>query len=430
LLLVCLTGAACRAPLPPPEAFSPAALAADGERYLGDPAFRRRTLVESLENPSNGYSAQRLASYGLSDHGWDLLPEWTPRSQPVHAGERADAPLAADAAPLWDGRRPETVDGWVALGREVFFGYPLRAEPALGTALSDPARAQALGLEETAGGVYPGMRRFADVDGTVRIGITCALCHATVRSGALVVGAARRRFDFGRLLLWQSEVSASPMDPEMAARLQRWGPGRADITEDRDEDPVAIPDLWGLRGQSALTQGATLKHLGPVTLALRQETQLIEANHQRTRPPRELSWALALYVYSLAPPSDRPVFDARELDRGRAIFQDGCQRCHDNASGGGAPVAAWLVGTDPALARGSARGTGLYRPPALIDLGEAGPYLHHGALASLDDLLRPDRLRADWRSGVLGPGPVPGHEYGLDLPNADRTALEHYLYSR
>src|SRR6185369_3327798 len=112
--------------------------------------------------------------------------------------------------------------------------------------------------------------------------------------------------DFGHLLIWQSEASRQPMDPAFAARLARWGPGRADITEDRDEDPVAIPDLWGLQSQSALTQGATIRHTGPVALAIRQETQLTTSNQQRARPPRELAWALALYVYSLSPPAHSP----------------------------------------------------------------------------------------------------------------------------
>jgi hypothetical protein len=79
---------------------------------------------------------------------------------------------------------------------------------------------------------------------------------------------------------------------------------------------------------------------------------------------------------------------------------------------------------------GLARGTGRYRPPALLALGRAAPYLHHGALATLDDLLSPDRLRADYVGGARGPGPVAGHAYGLDLPSDDRAALLGYLLSR
>ena len=383
-----------------------------------------------MQNPDNGYSRQRLGAYGLGSTGWDVLPVWNPRSAAVAAGESATAPLAAEVQPLWNGVRPGSLDAWIALGRDAFFGFPLRAEPALASALAVPERAAAFGVERTTDGVYPGVLRFQDVDGTTQIGISCALCHSTMRDGQLVAGAARRGFDFGGLLLWHTEILHQPMEPSLAARLGRWGPGRADITLDRDEDPVAIPDLWGLQDQSALTQGATIRHTGPVALAIRQETQLIESNHQRARPPRELAWALALYIYSLSSPAHESSYDSDEVSHGQAIFQSNCKRCHENRAGGGRPVAAAIVGTDAALATGAARGTGLYRPPALIDLGHAAPYLHHGAIATLTDLLSADRLRQDYRGGVPGPGPVVGHLYGLELSDSDRTALEHYLLTR
>jgi cytochrome c5 len=411
-LLLCGCGA---------DPFSSPALEAAGARYLDDARFRRDALSRSLTNPENAYSQERLGAYGTA---WEALPVWNPRSTQVAAGEGPDDPLDPVLPPLWSGTRPGTSADWLALGRAVFFGYPLRAEPALATALTDPARAEALGLEPV-DGVYPGLVRFYDVDGATRIGITCALCHAAPRDGALVIGAAHRSFDFGRLLLWQAESSGAPLDPELAARMGRWGPGRADITEDREEDPVAIPDLWGLRDQEALTQAATLKQDGPVALALREETQLITSNHQRVRPPRELAWALALYVYSLDPPLRASSPDPR----GAAIFQSNCRRCHSNRSGGGPPVDAHRVGTDPALALGGGRGTGLYRPPALVDVADAGPYLHHGAVATLEALFSPARFAAGY-VGPLGVGAVPGHDYGTDLTDDDRAALIRHLRAR
>src|SRR6185503_21083242 len=97
------------------------------------------------------------------------------------------------------------------------------------------------------------------------------------------------------------EATGVPVDAALAARMRTWGPGRADVTEDDDEDPVAIPDLWGLKHQSFLTQAGTIKHVGPTALAIRQETQLLHSNHQKIRPPRELAYALALFLYSLEP---------------------------------------------------------------------------------------------------------------------------------
>jgi mono/diheme cytochrome c family protein len=403
---------------------------AQGHRYLDDAAFRREALVASLTNPGNGYSQERLGAYALVDRGWDLLPVWNPRSQAVRVAEEAAAPLSKDVGPLWNGARPATLGGWIELGRRVFFAYPLRAEPALATALGDPGKAAALGIERTSDGMYPGVLRFQDVDGETRIGISCALCHSAVRGETLVVGAANRRFDFGRLLIWHDEVTGAARDEAWTARLARWGRGRADITGDQQEDPVAIPDLWGLRWQSALTQAATLRQLGPVSLAIRQETQLVETNHQRVRPPRELAWALALFLHSMRPPPSSVSYAEDQIAPGRAIFRERCARCHDNAAGGGQPVPVSVVGTDGALASGTARGTGLYRPAPLVDLDHAAPYLHNGAVATLTELLTPDRLAPDYRGGLLGPGPVPGHAFGLDLGEDDRLALETYLRSR
>jgi mono/diheme cytochrome c family protein len=428
--LAALALCACTSAAPGGEAY----LLGQAARFLDDPAFRRKALVDSLVNPDNTYSRQRLASYGLGDRGWDLLPEWNPRSRPL---ERADAarfargerPAVGEAvAPLWDGARPATMAEWVALGREVFFGYPLRAEVLMEFALERPALAAEVGLEEAPDGTFPGLRVFEDLDGRSRVAITCALCHASVRDGALVVGAARRRFDYGRLRLAYHRTTGVPVAAELARRMERWGPGRADVTEDDDEDPVAIPDLWGLRVQSALTQAGTIRHTGPAALAIRQETQLLSSNHQRVRPPRELAYALALYLYSLAPPPRAPPpAEAARRAEGKRLFAAHCRHCHANPALGGEPIAAAQVGTDPALATGRARGTGAYRPPALLDVAHAAPYLHHGAVSILDDLLAPERLAPGYDRSPLGPGPVLGHAYGTSLPPADRAALVAYL---
>jgi hypothetical protein len=216
------------------------------------------------------------------------------------------------------------------------------------------------------------------------------------------------------------------MPAELAARMATWGPGRADITEDDDQDPVAIPDLWGIRWQSALTQAGTLRHTHPAALAIRQETQILHANRERTRPPRELAWALAMYVYAIeTPPAQR--VESPLTEKGEAVFDSHCAGCHDNPTRGGDPIAAERVGTDPALAFGTARGTGMYRPSPLVRVAAAAPYLHHGVVASLEELLSTDRFAPDYDRGARGSGPIPGHEYGTALPPADRAALLVYL---
>ena len=405
----------------------------EGARYLDDPVFRRAALERSLANHDNTYSRQRLASYGLVDRGWDALPVWVPRSRILDGEDAAAirdggiAVLHARPAPteIWSGARPSTMWEWIALGRTVFFTYPLRAETIAEWALSHPAYADEIGVEHVPDGAYPGLAVFVDIDGRTRVGITCGSCHSAVQGDAVVAGRARRRYDYGALRIAYHAATGVPVDPELVRRMKTWGPGRADVTED-DEDPVAIPDLWGLAAQSAINQAGTIHSDGSVVaLAIRQETQLLTSNHQRVRPPRELALALALYVRSLQPP-ERAVVHSAETERGARLFAKSCVSCHDNAAYGGTPVAVAEIGTDPALAMGRARGTGTYRPPALLDVRNAAPYLHHGAVSTLEDLLSPARL-TDSYVGPLGPGAVPGHTYGMQLDERDRHALVAFL---
>jgi hypothetical protein len=434
------SGAAASRPPLPADRFSEAGMLAEATLFLDDAEFRRRALVESLVNPKNTYSKQRLDAYGLKTAGWDLLPEWNPQSLPATTATaaelRAHRPLTIDpAAPrLWDGKRPTTMAGWVALGREVFFGYPLRVEIFMNWALEHPDVGERVGVRAASDGTYPGVRIFTDIRGQTALGITCAVCHANVdEHGHTTVGEARRAFDYGALRLAYHEQTHVPIDRDLARRMKSWGPGRADVTEDDDEDPVAIPDLWGLREQTALTQAGTIKHVGPSSLAIRQETQLLTSNHQRIRPPRELAYALALYVYSLAPEAKLPSgssASSASSAHGKDLFaSEGCTTCHSNAALGGPPVPAERIGTDRALAFGGARGTGTYRPPALIRVAAAAPYFHQGAVPTLEDVLSPARLEPTYAGSPVGKGAVAGHVFGTDLPAADRAALVSYMRS-
>jgi cytochrome c5 len=440
--------AACRDPSPPrsepvpasapvpasepvaasePEPWSDAWLLREGRRFLDDTAYRRAALERSLVNPDNLYSRQRLDSYGLGRHRWDRLPVWNPRSQPLTAAlaaelARGDVP-SAPVQRLWDGNEPTTMAGWVALGRQVFFGYPMRAEVYLEWGLTRPELVDAVGIERAADGSVPGLVVFRDVDGETRVGITCAVCHSSVEDGVVVEGAARRRFDYGRLRLEYFADTGEWVDPSLARRMATWGPGRADVTEDDDEDPVTIPDLWGLRTQRWLTQAGTIRHDSPLALAIRQETQLTDSNHLMVRPPRALAWALALYVYSLEPPPRAPAAGSR----GATVFAEHCGSCHANAAYGGGMIAADRIGTDAALATSRGRGTGHYRVAPLLRVAAGAPYLHDGAVASLEELLSPARLQPDYAAGRLGPGPIPGHVAGTALAADEREVLLAFL---
>ncbi|MEO8700193.1 MAG: c-type cytochrome [Kofleriaceae bacterium] len=427
-LAACSTTATAPEPVTAPAepvAWSDAWLDREGTRFRSDDAYRRAALEQSLVNPKNLYSRQRLLSYGLGTGGWDKLPVWNPRSLPVTAAlaatlERGELP-AAPVQPLWDGKEPATMAGWVALGKRVFFEYPMRAEVFMEWGLTKPALAAAIGVERTAAGDVPGLVVFRDVDAEIRVGITCAICHSAVKAGVLVPGSARRSFDYGRLRVAYFAETGAWVEPGLAKRMAQWGPGRADVTEDDDEDPVTIPDLWGLRSQAHLTQAGTIRHASPLALAIRQETQLTDSNHAMIRPPRALAWALAMYVYSLAPPPRA----APASPAGAALFATHCAGCHANAAYGGRPIAVATIGTNPALATSRGRGTGTYRVPPLLAVAAGAPYLHDGSVASLQELLSPERLAPGYRSRFGGP--IPGHTAGTNLGAADRGALIAYL---
>lgn len=420
-------------PEPEPEPWSDAWILAEGERYLDDGAFRRQALEHSLTDADNVYSATRLSAYGLETRGWDTLPVWSPRVAAVDAALvealRAGDPweLPAEAQPIRVEARPSSFDAWAAVGREVFYRYPLRPEPQAAHALANPALAKATGMSPAPDGTWPGVVAFEDIDGQAKIGITCALCHVSVEEGRVVEGRAHRSLDYGRMhLTWYQDVGIA-LDETQAQRMASWGPGRADITADDDEDPVAIVDLWRLRELRHLTQAATLTHDHPAALAIRQETQILHANRERTRPPRELAWALAVFLYSLEPPER--VLAAQSPERGAELFAASCERCHAESTGAGAPIAAARVGTDAALAHGSARGTGLYRPAPLIHVADAAPYLHDGSVDTLEALFGRGRFADDY-AGPRGQGAVRGHAFGVDLDVADRDALIAYLRTR
>lgn len=396
---------------------------AHAESYLHDPSARRRAMEGSLTQPANLYSEARLAHYGRVREGWDTLPEWNPRVVPIdraraEALARGDAiEVPAEAARFFEGEAPTRWAEWVALGRRVFHELPLRTEPYWTDALRDPALAARLGVARAPDGSVPGLVLVRDVDGVSRVGITCALCHAAPahEGDAFVDGRARRSLDYGLARIELARSLGRTLSPEAEARFTSWGRGRADVLEELSEVPIAIPDLYGLRHLRWLTQGATLRHVTPLALAVRQETQYVQANHLRTRPPRVLVWALVTFLYSIEPPPRaRASSDPDAVLRGRALFDATCRECHDGPAWSGDPTALARIDTHPELARGHARGTGSYRPAPLLRVREAAPYLHDGSVADLEQLLSPARE-------------APGHRFGTELSSEERASLLAFL---
>lgn len=173
----------------------------------------------------------------------------------------------------------------------------------------------------------------------------------------------------------------------------------------------------------------------------------------RTRYGEDQLYALALYIKNLRPPPNPNPFN--ELARrGQAIFeQEDCARCHDPDQGytnnklavapgfvvpSDHPARADImlnreVGTDSTLATKTRRGTGLYKVPSLLGVWYRGFFEHNGSCAALEDWFDPRRLEDNYvPTGWKGPAgtktrAVKGHDFGLDLGEADRKALIAFL---
>jgi hypothetical protein len=69
----------------------------------------------------------------------------------------------------------------------------------------------------------------------------------------------------------------------------------------------------------------------------------------------------------------------------------------------------------------------MYRVPSLHGVGSRGPLLHDATLPSLDAMFDPARTTPGFTARLHGTGAVPGHPFGLDMSDADRSALVAYL---
>ena len=90
------------------------------------------------------------------------------------------------------------------------------------------------------------------------------------------------------------------------------------------------------------------------------------------------------------------------------------------------------VGTDPALALKTRKGTGYYKVPSLKGVWYRGRYLHDGSVASLEEMFDPDRLKDTHTPGGFRPPgtsshAIRGHLFGLSLSPGERQQLIAFL---
>jgi cytochrome c peroxidase len=175
-----------------------------------------------------------------------------------------------------------------------------------------------------------------------------------------------------------------------------------------------------------------------------------ETKRGEARLSDEALYALALYIYSLKPPANPNPFD-EQAKAGQKIFsREGCSSCHTPplytsnkltlAQGFTPPkdvpaildILSLSVGTDPGLALATRKGTGYYKVPSLKGLWYRGHYLHDGAVASLEEMFNPDRLKETHKPGGWSPPgtqtrAIKGHEFGLNLSPEERVKLIAFL---
>jgi hypothetical protein len=214
--------------------------------------------------------------------------------------------------------------------------------------------------------------------------------------------------------------------------------------------PAQIPDLIGVQERrhldhtgivlqrsigdlmryAALVQGAnSLDRFGDFALLEKlPDPKFLE------RYSDEQLFALGRFLYSLKPPLNRNPVDAAAR-RGQGVFErEGCDACHTPplyTSNKLTPVEGFdvppdhrqrygiitrPVGTDPALALRTRKGTGYYKVPSLKGVWYRGPFQHAGAAATLEAWFDPARLKT-----------TPGHAFGLKLTASDRRALIAFL---
>jgi hypothetical protein len=228
--------------------------------------------------------------------------------------------------------------------------------------------------------------------------------------------------------------------------------------------PAKVPDLIGIKDRKYIDHTATHLHRGIGDLMryaalvsfadtadfgshhmLSTETRRVQA-----RLPDEALYALAMYIYSLQPPLNPNPVDAKAR-AGETLFRrEGCPRCHTPplytsnkltlAKGFDPPsdvpstldILRISVGTDSSLALRTRKGTGYYKVPSLKGVWYRGHYLHDGAVASLEEMFDPDRLKethvpGGWRPLGSQTHAIQGHEFGLRLEPAERDQLIAFL---
>lgn len=446
----------------------------------------------------------------MTSEEYDALPEENLKSYPVYMPALEPAGYweqieRAGPQPLFERETLVTEADWVEAGKRVFYDWVVlrTLDPEVIAKARDQSAMVAAGAGPLPDGTINGLRWLPTEDG-VALGMSnCSACHLlylpdntpvpgassfaipnTFRNG---LGSAIRRaartlpgeapFALGGSIgSWAHQAYAAPWTSNPAGEELR------DLTQDELNAHVAagiagggvarwngsilyptkIPDLIGFKDRKYIDHTATHRHRGIGDLmryaALVSFAETVDFKEQRmivpgterfqTRLSDEALYALALYVYSLAPPENPNPFDDEARAGERLFERERCNQCHTPplytnnkitlAEGFVPPEDApedlirRSVGTDPGLALNTRKGTGYYKVPSLKGVWYRGHFLHDGAAGSLEEMFDPKRLDdSHVPGGYRPPGTrtraIRGHRFGLDLTPAERAQLVAFL---
>jgi hypothetical protein len=452
------------------------------------------TVEVPLAQPK--YSAVHVSSdyyYRIPERPiYKSYPVYHPSRQPAGYMESL---LQREPEQAFNAALLKTTPDWTRDGETVFESALLYDAWVRASDLQDQRWWDAVKPPLTNDGVLPFLRYVIREKGRVEVpAFSCAQCHTRVLPDGTVVPGAQgnyplsraqafdmRRADHATVLRGERTNYAAPwlgaLDPfvrvrsmsleNLAAERELIPPGVNARPRTSPFSPAQIPDLIGVKERRFLDHTGLMQHRNIGDLmryaATNQDADFVArhgdflplgsippAEKYRGRYSDAQLYALALYVYSLKPPAN-PNRPSKLSAPGEQVFRrEGCPSCHTPqlyTNNSLTPVQGFtvprehltsysilpvVVGTDPALALSTRRGTGYYKVPSLKGVWYRGPFEHNGSVLTLEDWFDPQRLRESYvPTGFRGAGmntrPVPGHEFGLKLSEADKGALIAFL---
>lgn len=383
---------------------------------------------------------------------------------------------------VFDASKLHTKEDWIRAGQLVFEESPDPVPSPTGVQL--PPEIQ---FRTTSGGIVPYLRYVIRRKGVLEmdLGTSWAACHTRVLDDGAVVKGAQGNIPFGQIgaavarpavlkNLWpffgapwvmpREEFERTLTVEELVHRAGAMQPGVIARHGTSVASPAKVPSLIGVEDIKFLDSTGLMRHRSIGDLMryaaanygldiiahygdFQPQAVMTGFAEDGTRFSDEQLYALSLYIYSLKPPPNPNPFND-EARRGQRIFQQqGCVGCHTPplytnnkltpVKGFQVPedlrrtgdVLNTSVGTDPALATKTRRGTGLYKVPSLRGVWYRSAFEHNGQAETLEEWFDPARLRDDYvpHGFHLGPGPIRGHEFGLKLSPDDRKALIAFL---